>query len=143
MTIEARDEFVKRILSVDKEDKAKFGQMTVFQMVCHCTDQFRMMFGEIEWLKRQNVDLVKLREMMIRKETVPTVEGLDQIAGGGTKPISLDNDKEKLILYLYRFFETEEEYKFSFHPYFGLIGKSQWDKLVVQHLNHHLSQFGR
>ena len=71
--------------------------MTVFQMVCHCTDQFRMMFGEIEVLKRQNVDLVKLREMIAKKETVPTVEGLDQIAGGGTKPTSLDNDKEKLI----------------------------------------------
>jgi hypothetical protein len=143
MTIEKRDNFINRILSVQSNDKAKFGQMNVSQMICHCTDQFRMMFGEIKGLKRQNVDLKKLKEMAIKNETLPTVDGLDQAAGGGTKPTVFENDKKLLIDYLKRFTECDENYNFSFHPYLGVIGQEQWERLVVQHLDHHLSQFNR
>ena len=48
MTTEKRNDFIKRISSVQSDDKAKFGKMNVFQMVCRCADQFRMMFGEIK-----------------------------------------------------------------------------------------------
>lgn len=143
MTIEKKDELIRRILAVTAEDKANFGKMNVFQMICHCADQFRMMFGEINGLRRQNVDVVKLREMALKKETVPTVEGLDQIAGEGTKPTEFEKDKEILVLYLNRFTETDDNYKFSFHPYFGEVNKAVWEKLVLYHLDHHLNQFGR
>ncbi|MFA6979171.1 MAG: DUF1569 domain-containing protein [Ignavibacteriaceae bacterium] len=143
MTIEKKDEFINRILAIDENDKAKFGKMNVSQMICHCADQFRMMFGEIEGLKRQNVDVKKIREMAIKNETIPTVDGLDQAAGGGTKPTGLEKDKETLISYLNKFVATDENYKFSFHPFFGEVGKVQWERLVVHHLNHHLDQFGR
>ena len=85
----------------------------------------------------------KLRVMTINNETLPTVEGLDQIAGGGTKPTYFENDKKILINYLNRFDETDEQYKFSFHPYLGTIGKDRWEKWVIHHLDHHLKQFGR
>jgi hypothetical protein len=143
MTIEKKNEFKRKILLVSADDKAKFGKMSVFQMICHCTDQFRMMFGEIEGLRRQIVDMNKIREMAIRNETVPTVDGLDQVAGDGTKPTELAKDKETLIAYLDRFFETDENCQFSFHPYYDKIDKSGWERLVVHHLNHHLDQFGR
>jgi hypothetical protein len=143
MTIHNRDEFIVRILSVRADDKPYFGKMNVFQMICHCADQFRIMFGEIDGLKRQYVDLEKIKEMAIRKETIPTVDGLDQIAGEGTKPTELDKDKKTLILYLNRFFEADENYKLSFHPYYGEINKAKWEKLADYHLNHHLRQFGR
>jgi hypothetical protein len=143
MTTEKRDEFIKRILAVSAEDKAKFGKMNVFQMICHCADQFRMLFGEIEGLRRQNVDIVKIREMAMRNETTPAPDGLDQAAGDGTKPTELNKDKDILIVYLNKFFRTDDKYKFSFHPYFGEIDKGNWDRLVVHHLNHHLGQFGR
>jgi hypothetical protein len=143
MEIEKKEEFIKRIISVSENDKAGFGQMNVFQMICHCADQFRIMFGEIDGLRRQDVDVAKLREMAMRKETVPTVDGLDQVAGKGTKPTSFEKDKEILISYLNRFYEVDEKYKFSFHPYYGDIDKSQWERLIIHHLDHHLNQFGR
>jgi hypothetical protein len=144
MTIEKKEEFINRIKTVAPDDKAKFGKMNVFQMICHCTDQLRMMFGEIKGLKRQNVDLVKIREMAARNETVPAPDGIDQAAGDGTKPTELENDKNTLISYLNRFSECDESYKFSFHPYMpGEMDKEKWDKLIVHHLNHHLGQFGR
>lgn len=143
MTTERKEEFINRIRTVSNDDIAKFGQMNVFQMICHCADQFRMLFGEIEGLKRQNVDLAKLKEMAARNETLPTVEGLDQVAGGGTKPTDFSKDKETLISYLNKFAECDEIHVFSFHPYFGVMNKSHWERLVDHHLNHHLNQFGR
>jgi hypothetical protein len=143
MTDEKKNEFINRILLVNKDDKAKYGQMNVFQMICHCADQFRMMFGEIEGLKRQDVNVAELIEMSRRNITVPAPEGLDQVSGGGTKPTELENDKKLLIDYLNRYNECDNNYKFSFHPYFGEINKDQWDRLVISHLNHHLIQFNR
>ena len=143
MTVEMKDEFVKRILEVSAKDQAQFGQMNVSQMVCHCADQFRIMFGEMKGVRRQNVDLVKLKEMALKGETAPTVDGLDQVAGDGTKPAGLEHDKKLLIGYLIRFVQSGEEYNFSFHPFFGDLNKTQWDRLAIHHLDHHLKQFGR
>ena len=143
MKMEQKNEFINRIRNINSNDKPKFGQMNVYQMICHCADQFRMMYGELKGLRRQNVDVVKMKEMAMKSKTVPTVEGLDQIAGGGTKPTDLENDKKILIDYINKFHETEKDHKFHFHPFFGNIEKDKWERLVVYHLNHHLNQFGR
>ncbi len=143
MTTEKKEELINRIMAVSPSDKARFGQMNAGQMICHCTDQLRMAFGEIAGLKRQHVDMVKIREMALRNETLPTVDGLDQIAGEGTKPGELERDKQILVDYLNRFMESDENTEFSFHPYYDEIGKKQWERLVIYHLNHHLAQFGR
>jgi len=124
MTNEIKNEFISRILTVTGEDKAKFGQMNVSQMICHCADQLRMAFGEIRGLRRQEVDIVKLREMAIKNEPLPAVACLDQIAGEGTRPTELEKDKAILIAYLNRFIETDANYKYSFHPYYGEIDKT-------------------
>lgn len=137
------DVFANRINSIDIEDSPKFGRLNVKQMICHCTDQFKMLFGEVEGLERQNVDLIKLREMTIKNETLPTVKGLDQLAGEGTKPTDFNNDKEELLKYLTKFHNCDYNSEFHFHPYFGEINADRWDKLVIHHLDHHLKQFGR
>jgi predicted dienelactone hydrolase len=42
-------------------------------MICHCGDLFRMKFGEIEGLKRQNVDAANLENFMMRFKDVSFV----------------------------------------------------------------------
>lgn len=143
MTIEQKQEITKRINSVCQSDKAKYGRMNVNQMICHCADQLRMAFGEVKGLYKENVDLVKIREMMVKGETVQTVDGLDQVAGQGTKPSNLENDKAILISYLNKFFESSVDQPFHFHPFLGDMDKTKWDRLVIYHLDHHLSQFGK
>ncbi|HEX2982544.1 MAG TPA: DUF1569 domain-containing protein [Ignavibacteriales bacterium] len=143
MTTEMKEEFVKRIFAVTADDQKQFGQMNVNQMICHCADQFRIMFGEMNGIRRQQIDLNRLKEMNMRGEPVPTVDGLDQAAGQGTKPTELELDKRILLDYINKFFESEDDYNFSYHPYFGDLNKSQWDRLAVHHLDHHLKQFGR
>ena len=138
-----KTDFINRITQMQEDDKAKFGEMNVNQMVSHCADQFRMLFGEIEGLKREKVDLQKMREKIQRNESVQTVEGLDQVAGGGTKPVDFEKDKKTLISYIDKFSKCEEDYKFSFHPFIGEITGEHWERLVIHHLEHHLTQFGR
>lgn len=143
MTIEQKEIFDARITSVNKDDKAKFGQMNVNQMICHCTDQIRMAFGEIKGLYRENIDMVQLREKMARGESLPTVDGLNQASGQGTKSTDLESDKLTLIRYIERFNESSSDYSFHFHPFLGDMDKVKWDRLIIYHLNHHLEQFGR
>ena len=143
MTDEKRNELISRISSVTATDQPKFGKMNVAQMICHCADQLRMVFGEIEGLRRQQVDIAKIREMAARGESLQTVDGLDQVAGEGTMPTDLESDKQTVINYLNRFCDSDENVTLSFHPFFGEIDRAHWDRLVVYHLNHHLSQFGR
>lgn len=143
MTIEMKNEFVKRINAIEQNDTAKFGKMNVNQMVCHCTDQLRMALGEIKGLYRENVDMAQIREMMAAGKSLPTVDGLDQTAGQGTKPANLDDDKTVLIGYIEKFISCGDDFPFHFHPFLGDMNKEKWDRLVVHHLNHHLGQFGR
>ena len=143
MTELQTSQFIERIKNVTLNDEAKFGTMNVRQMICHCSDQFRMMFGEVEGLVREEVDLQELQKKIMKGESVSTVKGLDQAAGEGTAPGNFEKDKETLINYLNRFNETDENYEFSFHPFFGVINRERWERLVTHHLNHHLSQFGR
>jgi len=143
MSPEEKYNFVTRILTVTENDAAQFGQMNVKQMVCHCADQFRMLFGEVEGLEKQDVDVIKLQSLALANKTVPTVKGLDQVKGEGTKPTTLQDDKQLLISYVDKFTATGENYVFSFHPYFGQLSKEKWERLVIHHLDHHLKQFGR
>lgn len=143
MTIEEKNEFVKRVNAVEQNDTAKFGRMNVNQMICHCTDQLRMALGELKGLHRENVDMAKIREMRDAGKSLPTVDGLDQVGGQGTKPTTLDNDKQILISYIEKFISCGDEFPFHFHPFMGDMNKEKWDRLVVYHLNHHLGQFGR
>lgn len=123
MTEEKANKLIQRILTVNLSDEAKFGQMNVQQMISHCSDQFRMMFGEVPGLIRQEVDLNELRHKAAKGETVETVKGLDQVAGEGTKPGNFEDDKKTLITYYNRFNETDDKFTFSCHPYYGEIEK--------------------
>jgi hypothetical protein len=143
MNREQKDEFIKRINSVEQNDKASFGKLNVNQMICHCADQLRMAFGEVEGLYRQSIDMTHIISLIAQGETVPTVDGLDQLAGQGTKPTSLENDKAILIDYIEKFVSSGDDYPFHFHPYIGEMNKEKWERLVIQHLAHHLKQFGR
>ncbi len=143
LTTEKKEVYINRIIALEKDDKAIFGQMNVSQMICHCSDLFRVMFGEMDGLKEQKVDIAKLRELSMRNETIPTLDGLDQMKGEGTKATTFENDKNILIGYLERFHDVDEKFKFPAHPYWGELNKIKWGKMLIYHLNHHLKQFGR
>lgn len=136
------NKLICRINLLNKFLNPKWGKMNVSQMVCHCTDQLRLLFGEIPGIQMEEVDIKEIQLMARLGKTIKTVNGLDQIMGEGTKPELFENDIITLKNYISRFVETDDDYTFHFHPYYGELDKERWDRLVVYHLDHHLKQFG-
>lgn len=142
MTEIKAQQFIERIESLSPDSKPSFGKMNVNQMVCHCTDFFRMANGTKmanEYGKVNPKDIIKLANA---GKSAPAPSGFGQTEGEGTKPTDLENDKRILKEHLLEFSAFNEDYKFGEHPYFGNIDHKRWVGLAIYHLNHHLSQFG-
>ena len=136
------EDFFSRIDKLTLQHKPSFGKMNVHQMICHCTDLFRLAFGEKEAEEYGKVDPNEIIALARKGKTVPTPKGFNQTKGEGTKPVDFAEDKIILKKYITRFAELPPDYKFSIHPYFGDMERRQWENLVTYHLDHHLKQFG-
>jgi hypothetical protein len=142
MTKEKKESFILRINNLTVEHKPLFGQMNVNQMICHCTDAFRMAIGEKRAEEYGNVNTVEIIALARSGKTAPAPKGFDQVKGEGTKPVNFEEDKEVLKKYINRFAGLPDDFKFAEHPYFGFLNWQRWDNLMDSHLNHHLTQFG-
>lgn len=141
MTKEKLNLYLSRIDKLTPEHKAVFGQMNVNQMICHCTDFFRMAFGE---KKADEYGKVSPAEIIAKErsgQTVPAPKGFDQVKGEGTQPVSFRQDIVTLKNYITMFSGLPADFKFAEHPYFGNLNLERWDRLMDYHLNHHLKQF--
>ncbi|MEL6975401.1 MAG: DUF1569 domain-containing protein [Bacteroidota bacterium] len=134
--------FLKRIETLHSESKPKFGKMNVNQMVCHCTDFFRMAMGTKKAYEYGAVDPKKVVELSRSRKTIPAPKGFGQVEGDGTSPSTLENDKRLLKEHILQFSELDNNFEFAEHPYFGHISRERWIEIANYHLNHHLKQFG-
>lgn len=142
MTKEKIESFFSRIDRLTPDQKALFGQMNVNQMICHCSDLFRIAFGEKRAEEYGKVNPNELIAMVRSGKTPPAPKGFDQVKGEGTKPINFEQDKLTLKKYITSFSELPGDFIFAEHPYLGNINRERWESLVNYHLNHHLEQFG-
>jgi hypothetical protein len=141
LTSKQVEDFFKRIDELDPSIQPKFGKMNVSQMVCHCTDFFRMAYGT---KKADEYGIVNLNEILQRSslgQTVPAPKGFGQIEGEGTAPTNFENDKTILKEHIREFSKLDKDFQFAEHPYFGNISYERWIELAIYHLNHHLKQF--
>ena len=122
--------------------------MTVHEMLCHSADQIRVSIGERETkyigntLTQTLIKKLILWGMPAPKGKVETVKELEQ-GVGGTKPTSLDEDKDSLIKLIAEFDEKYPEGKTVRHPAFGEMNKKEWGRLVYIHADYHLKQFNK
>ena len=135
------DEFLFRIDQLTVDHKPSFGKMNVHQMVCHCTDFFRMAKGAKKAKQCGAVNPDTIKSLAKAGKTVPTPKGFGQVEGDGTKPTDFEKDKLVLKDCLVEFSTLPKEYEFAIHPYFGKMNRQSWIDLAVYHLNHHLEQF--
>ncbi len=142
LTKEQIQDFFARIEKLDSESKPKFGKMNVNQMVCHCTDFFRMAMGTKKALEYGVVDPKEIIGLSRSGKTAPAPKGFGQVEGDGTSPTELENDKRILKEHILQFAKLDKDFEFSEHPYFGLVSNERWIELTCYHLNHHLKQFG-
>jgi hypothetical protein len=122
------------------------GKMTVNEMICHCSDQIKMAIGEISTKYVGNFFLETLVKHLILlgmpapKGKVETVLELKQ-GVKGTKPTSIERDKQTLMGYVQDFKNLIEKNPNVVHPAFGKLTSDQWARLCYIHLDHHLKQF--
>ena len=137
-----KNDFYNRIDQLSEKQQAKYGKMTVQQMVCHCTDFYRLVLKELELVENPKISAYEAIEKAQSKQTVPAPLEIDQALGNGTAPGIFEEDKNLLKTYLKRFYALDKTYGFPSHFYFGKFNREEWLRVADYHLNHHLKQFG-
>ena len=139
------NEIVERINKLTSNSKALWGKMNVGQMLAHCQVPLLAAYGEVKtsrgligvlfggFAKKKYIT----KDMPFEKN-LPTDKLFVM-----TTPKEFEEQKSKLIPLVKRFATqkangiTKEP-----HPFFGKMSASEWDKLQMKHLDHHLRQFG-
>lgn len=134
--------YFSRIDKLKTDSAPRFGKMDVSQMLCHCADQIRIITGELKIDVDKSINPDEVISLAKAGKPVQTPKGMDQVKGEGTNPTDFENDKAILKKLITKYTELPNDFEFGIHPIFGKIDKNQWHKLVLYHLNHHLSQFG-
>ena len=143
------EQMLTRIHALQPDDRALWGRMTVNEALCHVTDVFRAAFGKINIPDQSNaftrhvLKRLVLLGMPSPKGKIPTSPQLDQSQGKGTRPTTLEQDKQLFQEQMAEFIRKDAAFAFQPHPIFGALTKAEWGRLLFLHTNHHLTQFGR
>jgi hypothetical protein len=138
-------EFVDRINLLTNESAALWGKMDVAQMLSHCQKPLEIASGAL--VPKTN-PIVKLLFGRVAKKNI--VSGKAFRKNLPTFPEAkiadkraFEQERKKLITLVENFqAKGHDGLTRNEHPLFGKMSPSDWDKLEVLHLDHHLIQFG-
>jgi hypothetical protein len=142
-----RRQILRRLDAVSEEDAARWGRMSVSQMVCHLADQIRLLLGEMtardrsRWFYRFLIKPLVLRGLLgIPRGGLRTFAEVDQASGGGTPATDLESDKATVRRKIDDFLVAR---KLHPHAMMGPLTRAEWGVMIHLHMDHHLRQFGR
>jgi hypothetical protein len=140
---ESRREIVDRLARLAPDTRPRWGKMSVGQVLCHLTDNMRMVLGEIE-TRSKNKKLFQafpVKQLVIYwlpwPRGVPTAPELLV-----TAPATFQADADRLRALVERFGAEADHAHGRIHPLFGRLSTSDWGVLQYRHFDHHLGQFG-
>ena len=142
-------EVLRRLRTVRHDSAGRWGRMSAHQMVCHLSDGYRLVTGELTSppvatpLPRPVMKWVALY-MPVRWPTgIATTPELDQAAGCGTRPVDFPADVAELERLLTAV-ASERSGRLTgiVHPIFGAMSEPAWLRWAYLHADHHLRQFG-
>lgn len=142
-----QDEIFVRIGTLTPDDQARWGKMTVQQMICHLGDGYRAVMARrkldrVEMgIPRPLLKWIALRVPLRWPKDVPAPHEITQ-GMGGTPPGAFESDREELVRSLREFCEREPPEDCA-HPLFGRMNGRDWMRWAYLHADHHLRQFGR
>ena len=137
-------EIVDRINTLTPGSGSKWGKMNVSQMLAHAQVPLKVAFGELKlqrtftgflfgWIAKKKLT----REGEVRRN-MPTDKNFVV-----TEQRNFEEEKDKLIVLVRRFVQSGPAgISREMHPFFGKLTMDEWDKLMWNHLDHHLRQFG-
>ncbi len=135
-----------RLDKLTPDTRAKWGQMSVTQMLTHMKDAFKLALGMKAGKDKSNI--------LWNKVIFPVlVNGLAWFPKGSNSPVEIRQGGQgstprdfytelEFLKKMMDIFNEREEEKLKPHPLFGQLSKKQWRDLMVVHFNHHLKQFG-
>lgn len=140
---EAVSEVKGRLEALDRGREAKWGKLSVTEMLAHCQRGLEVPLGMRE-LKRPNIflrTLMKLVKPSMYNETrwrknLPTLPEFRVDSYG-----DFEQEREKLNALIDEF-RSRQGGEWPDHPVLGDFSEEQWGKLQYKHLDHHLRQFG-
>jgi hypothetical protein len=143
------DEVIGRLRAVRENSAGRWGRMNAHQMVCHLSDGYRLLTGDLTSplaatvLPRSVMKVVALYVPVRWPAGVPTTPELDQAAGGGTKPADFAVDVAELERLL-AIVAAERSGRLTgiVHPLFGAMSEAAWLRWGYLHADHHFRQFG-
>jgi hypothetical protein len=142
---QVREELIERIKSLNKDHKAQWGQMNLFQMVKHNTYWNGWIWGKDKHTYKQ-VLMGKIFGKMALRKMIKDEKPLDKNIPTSSqfkvkeKNGDLEAEKLKWIL-LTKAYENYDNPDFI-HDFFGKMTKEQIGILAYKHSDHHLRQFG-
>ena len=141
-----REDLVRRLHAVRPDSAARWGRMSVHQMICHLADAFRMALGEKPVslasgpLQRSVVKWIALYLPVAWPAGIPTRPETDQ-AIGGTRPQEFARDVAEVEALLSAV-ASHGPRAWPVHPIFGPLSHRAWLRWGYLHTDHHLRQFG-
>lgn len=136
-----KQEIIDRINKLTPESRAKWGKMTVGQMLAHLQMPMGIALGTKtiprSFLGRLLGGLFKKQLYNDKpfKRNLPTAPSFKM-----TTAREFEEEKQKVIEVIRKF--NEENLIDIPHPVFGKMTKEQWGLSNWKHLDHHLQQFG-
>jgi hypothetical protein len=144
-----KEEILRRLRTLRSDAARRWGRMTVHQMVCHCSDAYRMAMGELpvsEGSYPVPRVLVKWIALYVPLPWPPgrisTRPEIDQACGAGTRPADFAADVAQLAALVERFTGMGASLRGRPHPTFGPMSARAWLRWGYLHTAHHLRQFG-
>lgn len=140
---ETRDELIKRIGTLNENNRAAWGKMDIYQMLKHCSSAEEMFLGRVKF-KRSFIGKIfgKMALKGFMKDDTPmkpNMPTLPQVKVKAHEKGDVLTEKAKWIAQVeaYAHFSNPD---FS-HPFFGPMTEEQTGYLVYKHIDHHLRQF--
>jgi Protein of unknown function (DUF1569) len=136
-----------RLESVTAEDSARWGKMSVDQMICHLRDSYWVGLGEKKVamvatpVPRPVMKWLALRAPMQWRRGFKSAPEVAQDADG-TRPVEFESDRAGLLSAVEQFCSRLSEPCVP-HPFFGDMTADDWWRWGYLHTDHHLRQFGR
>ncbi len=131
-----------RINKLQYNSQPLWGKMTVDQMFKHTNEAIIVAFGEnkikVNFLMRLLGRMMKNKVFNSEfKKNSPTAKEFIF-----TDKYDFEISKNELIKNFSRFAEGKQSIKLENHPFWGKMTSEDWNKLMWNHVDHHLRQFG-
>jgi hypothetical protein len=139
-------EILHRVSGVTPDSVARWGRMSVHQMICHLSDGFLMATGDKAVSRIDRVPtgtIIKWMALYLPLRWPPgtvTRPEIDQEMGG-TRPGDFAADLARLVA-LIELTAKMKGVAWQRHPIFGRMSESEWLRWGYLHVDHHLRQFG-